>query len=230
MKRLFRKLRGKKKLESPLDSTPLDSSPLSKLNILSPTPPEQIGQLLARPLSSSSSTDVSSLLRVRVGAVCPVCYNLDARNTHHDNPTEPSWASLEYDVGPDTISGKFTIYDSRELLATANQGCLFCAIVAHAIERVCAADWRTGASHMEIYVAIGLPTRIKLIFSSADVYRPPSGRLFNFAPEINVPPEYQHHQLIINDADAKTVEVEIYRPLIGEKPRTVGGTHEICHQ
>lgn len=148
-------------------------------------------------------------------SVCPTCCNLDARKSPPDPPPARgglSWAEQEYKVPAGGPAGKILLEDSDILIQSAKRGCFYCGMVQTAL-MAAHPGWDKEKTAMEVYLALGLPVVVVLMFGSIATVKtgPEQGRNAGFHLGEG---EGLTHTIWFSLSDSPdTVEVEIFRPV-----------------
>ena len=184
----------------------------------------ELSTILSAPASSTNVESLRNLIQISPPPLCPVCCNFDPYKAPPDgdsNEHQPSWARTEYKIPAGTPVGKITVEKSEELVAAAQNGCLYCCMVRIALGAV-HAGWETEKSFIDIYLAPNLPVVVRLTFGSTSTMT--LGREAMLGLGIDLP-EGQNMNFIvtIEDPEKPPIYVEIYRPIMDSEETTAGG-------
>ncbi len=180
--------------------------------------------MLSAPASSTNIEELRNLIQISQPALCPVCCNFDPYKAPRDGESDerqPSWARTEYKIPAGTPVGKITIEKSEELVAAAQNGCLYCCMVRIALGAV-HEGWETEKSFIDIYLAPNLPVVVRLTFGGTSTVT--LGREAMLELGIDLPEgQNMNFTITIEDTDKPPIYVEIYRPTVDSEATTAGG-------
>jgi hypothetical protein len=182
-----------------------------------PVPAGQLNILSSAP----TLDDPKTVLGVRKPALCGVCCNLDPRQAPREPDPTTSWATEEFNIPPETPSGKITIQKSEHLLESAKLGCFYCSVVQNVLGQF-HPGWEKEESFIYIYVALGLPVVVRLQFgqlATSTLEREGISEMGIVLPE----GETMAQSMEIIFADKGVLEVEIYRPRLTPDQMSRGG-------
>ncbi|KAH8674264.1 heterokaryon incompatibility protein-domain-containing protein [Xylariales sp. PMI_506] len=208
-------LKGKGKEREPVASSSADG-PLHGTFIATTTPLDP-------------TTGTVTITNLRPSRICAVCYNLstkEAQRAGYGNLVDveqKTWVDLEYKDRPSTSpAAKIRIEQSKALLASAQSGCLYCAIIRKAFGTA-HPGWESEQTYIHIFLAPGLPVIVRLDYgatssgpigeASSLPWGSPEGRSLGF--QISIAP---------SEPKRSGLELEIYRPWVSLNQLQPGNT------
>lgn len=189
--------------------------------------PELFSVALARPVADFIK-DPRELAKVELRRLCPICYNFDPFKAPSGSTSEQlSWAQAEYNIPDGTPVAKITVEKSERLREAAKNGCIYCIMVVKALGAA-SPGWAAEDTFIHIFLAANLPVFVHLGFGSiADI---PVDREQAMQLGVDVPDGQSMSFTVRFVTHGKeAVDVEIYRPVISESQRTIGGLFYLRH-
>ncbi|KAL4889434.1 heterokaryon incompatibility protein-domain-containing protein [Aspergillus ambiguus] len=171
---------------------------------------------LAQP-SSALATLPRTVINLTGPALCSVCYNLDLYQVPDDALSGYSWAAKEYQIPEDMPVGVITVQAAQRLVESAASGCIYCTVVAYALETIFP-GWEKQHTFVEILLAAGLPMIVRLNWGVTATVS-----MEAWMRENNLIPEGTDRRVIatVIDPNLTPLEIQVYRPVIPDQNMTV---------
>jgi len=171
--------------------------------------PVHLSQALSNPSDPTISSSPTVVTLAKSG--CAVCQDLDPNRGSKatDGLTEDSWASKEYDIALNTPAGVIEVKDAKEILNTAETGCMYCMILSAALNAI-HPGWHTEDVFLNVYVANGLPVVVRLSFGKT-VHIPASKEQLERSGVVLPPGRTMTFEATLVDPSKPAVEIELYR-------------------